>query len=76
MSQPNFKAMASRWVLVNGVNSINVDIAPHVLNEIGSNGDEVEILFPSRDAAEEYAQVWKLEDYHPTEIIISYTEVK
>jgi len=70
--KPDFKLSTTRWVLVNGINSINVDLAPHVLDEIGSNGDEVEILFTSREQAEEYAAVACLDDYRPAKVSLTY----
>lgn len=72
MEQPTFKDKALRWVLVNGGNSINVDIAAHVINELGSNGDEVEVMFFSKDSAEEYKEIHCLDDYQPMPIEIKY----
>lgn len=69
---PNFKEDTERWVLVNGVNSINVDIAPHVINELGSNGEEVELLFISCAQAMEYKEANMLDDYMPTMVTLTY----
>ena len=72
----DFKATATRWVVVNGGNCINVDIAPHVLNELGMNGEEIEVMFATKEMAEEYIEVACMDDYHPVEIEIKYKEVE
>lgn len=49
-----------RYVILTGSN-ISKDMAVHVINEIGSNGEEVEILFTSEGAAKEYMEAYGIE---------------
>lgn len=58
-----------RWALIDNDNQ---DIVSHILNEIGSNGGEVEILFYSKADAEEYAEAHCLDNVSIKEVTIRY----